>query len=60
MRRFKSIRHAQQFLATRSPIHNHVQLRPHCISASEYRAARSRAFAMYRDVAGLSSQKNLA
>jgi putative transposase len=40
MRRFKSARHAQQFLATHTPIHNHFQLRRHRLSASEYRVAR--------------------
>jgi putative transposase len=52
MRRFKSVRHAQQFLATHSPIHGHFQLRRHRLSASEYRAARDRAFATWRDVTG--------
>jgi putative transposase len=52
MRRFKSVRHAQQFLATHSPIHNHFRLRRHRLSASEYRAARNRAFAILRDVTG--------
>jgi putative transposase len=52
MRRFKSVRHAQQFLATHSLIHNHFQLRRHCLSASEYRVARDRAFATWRDAAG--------
>ena len=33
MRRFKSVRQAQQFLATHSPIHNHFQLRRHRLSA---------------------------
>ncbi len=60
MRRFKSARQAQQFLATHTPIHNHFQLRRHCHSASEYRAARDRAFVMWREVAGLPSQANLA
>jgi putative transposase len=60
MRRFKSVRHAQQFLATHTPIHNHFQLRRHRLSASEYRAARDRAFIMWREVAGLPSQANLA
>ncbi len=50
MRRFKSARQAQQFLATHSPIHNHFQLGRHRLSASEYRAARDRAFATWRDV----------
>jgi putative transposase len=60
MRRFNSVRHAQQFLATHSLIHNHFQLRRHRLSASEYRAARDRAFVMWREVAGLSAQENLA
>ena len=29
MRRIKSVRYAQQFLATHTPIHNHFQLRRH-------------------------------
>ena len=60
MRRFKSARHAQQFLAIHSPIHNHFQLHRHRLSASEYRAARDHAFATWREVAGLPSQANLA
>jgi putative transposase len=52
MRQFKSVQHAQQFLATHSPIHNHFQLGRHRFSASEYRAARDRAFATWRDVSG--------
>ena len=53
MRRFKSTRHAQRFLSTHSPIHNHFQLRRHLISATEYRAARARAFTIWREVTGL-------
>jgi putative transposase len=52
MRRFKSVRQAQQFLATHTPIHNHFQLRRHRLSASEYRMARDRAFATWRDATG--------
>jgi putative transposase len=52
MRRFKSARHAQQFLSTHSTIHNHFQLRRHRLSASEYRTARDRAFATWRDATG--------
>jgi putative transposase len=52
MRRFKSVRHAQQFLATHSLIQNHFQLCRHRLSASEYRAARDRAFATWCDVTG--------
>ncbi|MCW2239474.1 IS6 family transposase [Azospirillum canadense] len=53
MKRFKSARHAQQFLSTNSPIHNHFQLRRHLISATEYRAARARAFTTWREATGL-------
>ncbi|UKJ76690.1 IS6 family transposase [Azospirillum brasilense] len=53
MRRFKSAKHAQRFLSTHSPIHNHFQLRRHLISATEYRAARTRAFSIWREVTGL-------
>jgi putative transposase len=52
MRRFKSARQAQQFLATHTPIHNHFQLRRHHHSASEYRAAREHAFATWHDATG--------
>ena len=52
MRRFKSARQAQQFLSTHTPIHNHFQLRRHRLPASEYRAARDRALATWRDVTG--------
>ena len=52
MRRFKSAGHAQQFLSIHTPIHNHFQLRRHRLSASEYRAARDRAFATWREVMG--------
>jgi putative transposase len=52
MRRFKSVRHAQQFLATHTPIHNHFQLRRHRLSASEYRVARDCAFSSWRDATG--------
>src|SRR4051794_25051681 len=53
MRRFKSARHAQRFLSAHSRIHNHFQLRRHRLSAIEYRAARSRAFSTWREVAGV-------
>lgn len=53
MKKFKSARHAQRFLSTHSPIHNHFQRRRHLISAAGYRAARARAFTMWREAAGL-------
>jgi putative transposase len=53
MRRFKSVRHAQRFLATHSSIHNHFQLSRHRLSASEYRVARNRAFNSWRAATGV-------
>ena len=53
MQQFKSLRHAQSFLSTHSRIHNHFQLRSHCLTASEYRAARNAAFQVRRDVVGI-------
>lgn len=53
MKRFKSARGARQFLSNHSPIHNHFPLRRHLISASKYRAARSRAFIDGREVTGV-------
>ncbi len=52
MRRFQSARQAQQFLATHTPIHNHLQLHRHRLSAGEYRAARNQAFDTWRDATG--------
>ncbi|HQT90197.1 MAG TPA: IS6 family transposase [Acidiphilium sp.] len=52
MKRFKSPRHAQQFLSSHSQIHNHFQRRRHHLSAAEYRAARDTAFATWRSVTG--------
>ncbi len=53
MKKFKSARHAQRFPSTHSPIHNRFQLRRHRLSATEYRAARARAFTTWREAAGL-------
>ena len=52
MRRFKSVRHAQQFLSIHTPIHNHFQLCRHRLSVSEYRIARDGAFATWREATG--------
>jgi putative transposase len=52
MRRFKSVRHAQQFLAIHTAVHNHFQLRRHRLFASEYRVARHCAFISWRDATG--------
>ena len=52
MKRFKSARHAQQFLSTHCRIHNHFQLRRYRLSASEHRAVRDKAFHTWRDIVG--------
>jgi putative transposase len=58
MRRFKSARHAQQFLSIHVPIHKHFQLHRHHLSASEYRTAHDRAFVAWRDVTGIALTGN--
>jgi len=55
MQRFKSARHAQQFLSIHARIHNHFQLRRHRLSASDHRAARNIAFQVWRDVTGVAA-----
>ena len=55
MQRFKSARHAQQFLSTHSRIHNHFQLRRHRLTANQYRSARDTAFRTWREVVGVAS-----
>ncbi len=53
MQRFKSACHVQRFLSAHSRIHNHFQLRRHCLSADQYRAARDTAFRTWREIAGV-------
>ena len=53
IQRFKSARHAQQFLSSHGQIHNLFQLRRHRLSAVDHRAARDRAFQTWHDVAGI-------
>jgi putative transposase len=50
MQRFKSARHAQQFLSTHARIHNHFQLRRHHLTADQHRTARDAAFRTWREV----------
>ncbi len=52
MQRFKSARHAQQFLSTHARIHNHFQFRRHCLTATQHRAARDAAFQVWQEVTG--------
>jgi len=52
MVRFKSARHARRFLSAHARIHNPFQLRRHCLTADQHRAARNAAFRTWREVAG--------
>jgi putative transposase len=52
MKRFKSARHAQRFLASHDQINNLFHLRRDHITASEHRAARARAMMTWAAVSG--------
>ena len=52
MKRFKSPRQAQRFLSTHDQINNLFHLRRDHLSASEYRAARARAFETWAEISG--------
>jgi len=52
MKRFKSPRHVQRFLAIHDPINNLLHLRRDHLSTSEYRAARAQAFEAWAEIAG--------
>jgi putative transposase len=53
LRRFKSPRHAQRFLAAFGPIREHFCPRRHRLKAREYRAERQRRFEVWNEVTGL-------
>ena len=55
MKRFKSARQAQRFLSAHGQINNLFHLRRDHVSASEYRAARARAFETWADIGGLTA-----
>jgi putative transposase len=55
MERFKSPRQAQRFLSAHDQINNLFYLRRDHVTASEYRAARARAFAMWADISGVAA-----
>ena len=52
MKRFKSAGQAQRFLAAHDQINNLFHLRRDHVTASEYRAARTRAFQTWAEVTG--------
>ena len=55
MKRFKSARQAQRFLSAHDQIANLFHLRRDHGSASEYRAARARAFNAWADISGIAA-----
>lgn len=52
MKRFKSAKQAQRFLAAHEPINNLFHLRRDHVTADQYRAARTRAFNVWAAVTG--------
>ena len=55
MKRFKSARQAQRFLSAHDQVNNLFYLRRDHVSASEYRAARARAFETWAGVSGIAA-----
>ncbi len=55
MKRFKSAGQAQRFLAAHDQINNLFHLRRDHVTASEYRAARTRAFQTWAEVTGVAA-----
>ena len=53
MKRFKSPRHVQRFLAAHDQINNLFHLRRDHLPAHQYRAARSRAFQVWAEITGV-------
>jgi putative transposase len=53
MKRFKSPRHAQRFLAAHDQVNNLFHLRRHHLTATQYRAARTRAYQTWAEVTGV-------
>ena len=55
MKRFKSAGQAQRFLSAHDQIDNLFHLRRDHVSASEHRAARTRAFETWAEVSGVTA-----
>ena len=55
MKRFKSARQAQWFLSAHGQINNLFHLRRDHVTASEYRAARARAFEVWADISSVAA-----
>jgi putative transposase len=55
LKRFKSAGQAQRFLSAHDQIANLFHLRRDHVTASQYRAARARAFEMWADLSGVAA-----
>ncbi len=55
MQRFKSAGQAQRFLSAHDQVNNLFHLRRDHVTASEYRAARARAFETWADISGVAA-----
>jgi putative transposase len=55
MKRFKSPGQAQRFLSTHDPINNLLPLCREHVPATEYRAARTRAFELWAEISGVAA-----
>ena len=55
MKRFKSPRQVQRFLSAHDQIGNLFHLRRDHVTATEYRAARTRAFEVWADISGVAA-----
>ncbi len=55
MKRFKSAGQAQRFLSAHGGINNLFHLRRHRVPATQYRAARTRAFQVWAEVTGVTA-----
>jgi putative transposase len=52
VKRFTSPRHTQRCLSAHDPINNLFHLRRDHVTANQYRAARTQAFAIWTDITG--------
>ena len=55
MKRFKSARHAQRFLAAHDQVNNLFHLRRHRLPAAQSRAARAQAFRTWAEITGVAA-----
>ena len=55
MKRFKSAGQAQRFLSAHDQINNLFHLRRDHVTATEYRATRAQAFAIWAEITGVAA-----